>query len=116
MADNNFHRWRPSVISAKNPAQDNAYVGNVIIGVNITRTEVIQQMNALGSDIVRQVNEEGDRYIQEISDLLVKYEAVSGILDNLFEVFVEKYGEADPDAFSGRFELGNSVLDSGILG
>lgn len=115
MADN-FHLWRPSVISAKNPAQDNAYVGNVIIGVNTTRTEVVQQMNSLGTELIQQVNDEGNLYIQQINDLLVKYQTVSNILDELFAEFVEEYGEPDPDAFSGRFVLGASQLDSAILG
>lgn len=89
------------MISVKDPAQNNAYVGNVIVGVDTTKTEVIRYMSSVGETLIQQVNEEGDRQIQNISGLLAKYKAMSGILEELFAVFMEEYGEAGEGGANG---------------
>lgn len=89
------------MISAKDPAQNNVYVGNVIVGVDTTKTEVIRYMSSVGETLIQQVNEEGDRQIQNISGLLAKYKAMSGILEELFAAFMEEYGEAGEGGANG---------------
>lgn len=111
-----YHSWRPSVLKAKYPAQNDEYVGNIIIGVNRTKTEVLALIDTLSMDLIGQVGETGDEKIEEVNSYLEKYIGISEIVSGVSDALIEEIRQMDIEIPTGLFYLNSSALNSDLLG
>lgn len=119
MSENNeYHLWRPSVVLVHNPDETNEYTGNVLIGLNLTRTEVVDIIRNASIEHVARVEETGDFWVDKIAGLFTPInmiaEAVATVNDGLSVILDDLFDAIDVDG--SNFVLGSSRLGSGHLG
>lgn len=118
--ENNWRLWQPSVISVRDEASETNYSGNVITGPNFGKAEIEAQVGGKGAELTEEIRNAGDEVVTDAQNKMpplfyystLMTDSVTGLREALLAIF----GEPDPDAFSGRFVLGASQLDSAILG
>lgn len=111
-----FHQWIPSVIAVKNPMQDDAYVGNAIVGTNITKTQLIGQIVSLSQERLQEIEELGNQKVQAISELMAKFVGLATIIIDTSDEIYEVLKRDDIDRDTSLLRIGTSLLDVGILG
>ena len=116
-AENNWHLWRPSVISVRDETSETNYSGNVITGPNFSKAEIETQIGGKGAELTEEIRNAGDEVatdVQNTMQSLLYYSAVmADSVTGLREALLEAFGE--PEISVIQFTLDVSYLGVGEL-